>query len=104
MEKVNVGLVGYGSQGTRIASAVSAQEDMELVGVCVKEPDVSALMAFRKGFPIYLVDSNYAGVFKKTGINVEGAISDHLSKVDVVVDVTPSGVGKRNKEEFYSRY
>jgi len=104
LEKINVGLVGYGSQGTRIASAVSAQEDMELVGICIKEPDVSALMAFKKGFPIYLVDSNYAGAFKKAGINIEGSIAGLLSKVDVVVDVTPSGVGKRNKEEFYSRY
>ena len=52
LKKIKVALVGYGSQGTRIASAVSAQEDMELVGVCLKEPDVSAMMAFRKGFPI----------------------------------------------------
>lgn len=104
MKKIKVALVGYGSQGTRIAGAVSAQEDMELVGVCLKEPDISALMAFRKGFSIYLVDSDYTGVFKKAGIDVQGSISNLLSKVDVVVDVTPSGVGKKNKEKFYSRY
>jgi glyceraldehyde-3-phosphate dehydrogenase (NAD(P)) len=104
LKKINVALVGYGSQGTRIASAVSAQEDMKLVGICLKEPDVSAFMAFRKGFPIYLVDSNHSRAFKKAGINVKGSISNLLSEVDVVVDVTPSGVGKKNKEKFYSRY
>jgi len=104
LKKIDVALVGYGSQGTRIASAVSAQEDMELAGVCLKEPDISALMAFRKGFSIYLVDSDYAIAFKKAGINVQGSISNLLSKVDVVVDVTPSGVGKKNKEEFYSKH
>jgi len=104
LKKINVALVGYGSQGTRIASAISAQRDMELVGVCLKEPDISALMAFGKGFPIYLVDSDYAGGFKKAGIDIQGSILELLSKVDVVVDVTPSGVGKENKEKFYSRY
>jgi len=104
LEKINVGLVGYGSQGTRIASAVSAQKDMELVGIGLREPDISAHMAFRKGFPIYLVDSNRVEGFERTGINVQGSISDLLSRVDIVIDVTPSGVGKENKEKFYSRY
>lgn len=104
MKKINVALVGYGSQGTRIARAVAAQGDMELVGICLKEPDVSAFMAFRKGFSIYIVDSDHAGAFKKAAIDIQGSISNLLSKVDVVVDVTPSGVGKENKEKFYSRY
>lgn len=53
-------MVGYGSQGTRIADAVSVQKDMELAGICLKESDISALIAFRKGFALYLVDSDYA--------------------------------------------
>ncbi|MBE0520498.1 type II glyceraldehyde-3-phosphate dehydrogenase [Candidatus Bathyarchaeota archaeon] len=104
MQKINVGLVGYGSQGIRIAEAISVQKDMKLTGVCLKEPDISALMAFRREFDIYLASSDYAGAFKKTGIDVQGSISSLLSKVDVVVDVTPSGVGKKNKEKFYSKY
>ncbi|MCK4424410.1 type II glyceraldehyde-3-phosphate dehydrogenase [Candidatus Bathyarchaeota archaeon] len=104
MHKIKVGLVGYGSQGRRIAEAISVQKDMELTGICLKEPDISALMAARKGFVIYLADSHYAGAFKKTGIDVQGSISSLLYNVDVVVDVTPSGVGKKNKEKFYSKY
>ncbi len=104
MHKIKVGLVGYGSQGTRIAEAISVQKDMKLTGICLKEPDISALMAFRKGFAIYLVDSDYAGAFKKAGIDVQGSIASLLYDVDVVVDVTPGGVGKKNKEKFYSRY
>jgi glyceraldehyde-3-phosphate dehydrogenase (NAD(P)) len=104
VHKIKVGLVGYGSQGTRIADAISVQNDMELAGACLKELDISAFMAFRKGFDLYLVDSDYARAFKKAGIDVKGSISSLLSKVDVIVDVTPSGVGKKNKEKFYSKH
>jgi glyceraldehyde-3-phosphate dehydrogenase (NAD(P)) len=104
VHKIKVGLVGYGSQGTRIADAISVQKDMELAGVCLKELDISAFMAFRKGIALYLVDSDYARAFKKAGIDVKGSISSLLSRVDVVVDVTPSGVGKKNKEKFYSEH
>jgi len=46
-------LVGYGSQGTRIAEAISAQPDFQLVGIGLKEPDIFARMAFKRGYPIY---------------------------------------------------
>lgn len=67
MHKIKVGLVGYGSQGTRIADAISVQKDMELAGVRLKESDIYALIAFRKGFALYLVDSDYTrGVARLT--------------------------------------
>lgn len=65
MHKIKVGLVGYGSQGTRIAEAISVQKDMELTGICLKEPDISALMASKKGFVIYFADSGCAGHFNR---------------------------------------
>ena len=37
-------------------------------------------------------------------MDLQGSISNLLSEVEVVVDVTPSGVGKKNKENFYSKY
>jgi glyceraldehyde-3-phosphate dehydrogenase/erythrose-4-phosphate dehydrogenase len=40
-------LVGYGSQGTRIAEALSLQPDFRLLGIGLKVPDVFAHMAFR---------------------------------------------------------
>ena len=105
MNKIkNVGLVGYGSQGRRIAEAISVQKDMKLTGICLKEPDLSAHMAVRKEFPIYVVNCKDAQSFRKEKIDVRGSISDLLSEVDVIVDATPAGVGKKNKDRFYSKH
>lgn len=97
-------LVGFGSQGMRIAEAVSAQPDMHLVGVGLKVPDVTAFMASKKGYSIYAMSGEDIRVFKKAGIEVQGLLAEALSQADVVIDATPSGVGKENKEEFYSKY
>jgi len=101
---IHVGLVGYGSQGRRIAEAVSAQKDMRLSGVCLKEPDLSAHMAAMKGFPIYAIDKRDVQAFEKERIGVRGAISDFLAEVDVIVDAAPAGIGKKNKERFYANH
>lgn len=105
MNKIkNVGLVGYGSQGRRIAEAISVQKDMELTGVCLKEPDLSAHMAAMKELPIYVVNQKDAQTFRKEKIEVRGSIFDLLSEVNVIVDATPAGVGKKNKDTFYSKH
>ena len=99
---IKVGLVGYGSQGRRIADAISAQKDMELVGVCLKKPDLTAHMAFLKGLPIYVVDEESARLFEQEKVfEVKGTLEDLISTVDVIVDATPAGVGKKNREIFY---
>ncbi len=102
MKRINIGLFGYGSQGRRIAEGLSLQPDMQLVGVCLKEPDLSAHMAFRKDLPIYAVSSQDAGRFNDSQIKVRGLVQDILSRLDVVVDATPSGQGEKNKEMVYA--
>lgn len=104
MNKIKVALVGYGSQGRRIAEAVSVQPDIQLVGVCLREPDGSAHMAFRKGFPIYAMSNGDVDKFKNAQIDLQGSLHDILFMLDVVVDATPSGVGKKNKEILHSRH
>jgi glyceraldehyde-3-phosphate dehydrogenase (NAD(P)) len=97
-------LVGYGSQGIRIAEAISAQPDLELFGIGLKVPDVFARMAFKRGHSIYAMNDEDISKFKEAGMDVQGTISESLPQTDVVVDATPSGVGRKNKEEFYSKY
>lgn len=101
MEKV--ALVGFGSQGKRIAEAISAQPDLQLVGVVVKEPDVHTHIAFKKGFTLYAVNNEDIANFKDAKIDVQGSLSDLLSQVDVVVDATPIGIGRKNKE-IYAKF
>ena len=52
MEKVKVGINGYGVIGKRIADAVMLQDDMELVGVTARTPDYRLFAANKKGIKL----------------------------------------------------
>ncbi len=43
MEKIRVGVAGYGTIGQRLADGVALQEDMELVGIA----DMAPMLAVR---------------------------------------------------------
>jgi glyceraldehyde-3-phosphate dehydrogenase (NAD(P)) len=103
-KRIPVALVGFGSQGRRVAEAISRQEDMELVGVALSQPDLSAHLASRIGYPVYFTDSKSARLFKKSEISCQGSIEILISKAKVIVDCTPSGIGKQNKEKFYQKF
>jgi len=103
-EKIPVAIVGFGSQGRRTAEAVARQNDMKVMGVALSQPDFSAHLASRVGYPIYSMEPKAMSVFKKAGISCKGTIENLLPKVKAVVDCTPAGVGKQNKDRFYGNY
>lgn len=103
-EKIPIAIVGFGSQGRRTTQAISQQDDMEIIGVALSQPDLSAHLAFQIGYPIFSMDLQDRAVFKKAGILCEGAIKALLPKVKAVVDCTPAGVGKQNKDRLYQKY
>ncbi len=94
---VRVGVNGFGTIGRRVAQAVTLQPDMELVGVVKTRPDYAALQAAKAGIRIYAPSSESLEAFEKAGIRVEGTVEDLLSRVDVIVDATPNGVGEKYK-------
>jgi len=98
--KVRVGINGYGTIGKRVACAVAAQDDMEVVGVTKTRPSYEARLACAEGFPLYVAKSDQVAAFEKDGIKVEGALEDLLPKVDIIVDATPGGVGEENKQLY----
>ena len=53
MAIVRVAINGYGTIGKRVADAVDAQDDMEVVGVTKTGPSFGCEMAVRKNFDIY---------------------------------------------------
>lgn len=99
MEKVKVGVVGYGVIGQRLADGVAKQGDMQLVGIVDLAPTLSIRALKEKGMPydLYLVDMEKKGEFDALGIPVSGSMRDLLGKVDVVLDSSPGGVGAKNK-------
>ena len=99
-KQIRVGVNGYGVIGKRVADAVRAQPDMELVGVGDIVTDYRVQTAVRKRLPVYAAVPEKAGEMEEAGVPVAGTLDDLLSQVDVVVDTTPKGIGAKNKERY----
>ena len=102
MSKIKVGVAGYGVIGQRLADGVALQGDMELVGVADLAPTLSILALKEKGMPydLYLVDGADKAQFDQRNIPTAGNFEDLVSKVDIMLDSSPGGVGMKNKEVY----
>ncbi len=100
---LRVGINGYGTIGKRVADAVCAQPDMELVGVAKVRPDYVATGAAHAGYQLYTVDDEYTEAFAAAGIDVAGPLEELLTESDVIVDTTPAGIGAQNRP-LYERH
>ena len=99
---IRVAINGYGTIGKRVADAVAAQNDMEIVGVTKTRPSFGCDLAVRKGYPLFCTfdDADRIAAFGKSGYDCHGGISDLLSLCDVVVDCSPGKVGSANKDLY----
>lgn len=55
MDKIKVGIIGYGNLGKGVELGIRQNKDMELVGVFTRR-DPSALQLFTEGIPVYHID------------------------------------------------
>ncbi|MDI6716247.1 MAG: type II glyceraldehyde-3-phosphate dehydrogenase [Actinomycetota bacterium] len=99
-EKVRVGVNGYGVIGKRVADAVAAQDDMELVGVSDIVYDYRIRVAAERGYPIYASMPEKRAMMEEANLPVVGTLDDLLKEVDVIVDCTPKGLGEKNKPKY----
>ncbi|MCK4758198.1 MAG: type II glyceraldehyde-3-phosphate dehydrogenase [Thermoplasmata archaeon] len=90
---VKVAINGYGTIGKRVADAVTAQDDMEIVGVVKRRPTFEAKDAVRNGFKFYAAGDEFIGAFDAEGIKTEGTLNDLLDIADIVMDCTPKKAG-----------
>ncbi len=102
MNKVKVGVVGYGTIGQRLADGVVRMGDMELVGVANRTPNLGVRALKEKGMPydLYMSDPKYADAYAEAGVPVCGTMEDLAEKCDILLDATPAGVGAENKKLF----
>ncbi len=100
MKKVRVGVVGYGVIGKRVADAVHAQPDMELVGIADIISDARMEIAVKRGYDIYCWDPAFKDSFEKAGIKLAGLDADFVKLIDIVVDCTPKGLPARNMAKY----
>ncbi|MGB0612154.1 MAG: type II glyceraldehyde-3-phosphate dehydrogenase, partial [Poseidonia sp.] len=99
---IKVAINGYGTIGKRVADAVDAQDDMEIIGVTKTRPSFGCDLAVRKGFPLYCTfdEPERIAAFAKAGYTCHGGLSDLLAVADIVVDCSPGKVGAANKETY----
>ncbi|MDN7024850.1 type II glyceraldehyde-3-phosphate dehydrogenase [Methanoculleus sp. FWC-SCC1] len=102
---IKVAINGYGTIGKRVADAVAAQPDMEVIGVSKTSVSAEAYIAKERGFPLYIADIEKRESFEKAGIPVAGDVEEMIKKADIVVDATPGGVGAKNRPiyELYKK-
>ena len=105
MDRVRVGVAGFGVIGQRLADGVAAQEDMELVGVSDVAPTLSVRALAEKGMPFDLYGAMPGAKEKieEAGIPVRGEFDELLDNVDIMLDSTPGGVGAKNKALYAER-
>ena len=103
---VNVIVAGVGTIGKRVAEAIKKQEDMNLYGVADVSQTGGLRTVLHENGPLHGTDlyaSNHDGKenLEDEGFYVAGILEDQLDEVDLVVDCTPPGVDKKNKENLY---
>jgi glyceraldehyde-3-phosphate dehydrogenase (NAD(P)) len=98
--RVRVLVNGYGVIGKRLADAIVAQDDMELIGVADVVSDWRVKAAVEKGYPVYVAAPQAAGEMRAAGIPLAGDLDDALARADVVADATPKKVASANFERY----
>lgn len=96
----SIAVNGYGTIGKRVASAINAQDDMNLTGVAKTRPDFEARMAVEKGYDLYISVPERETLFEEAGIKIAGTVTDMIEKSDCIVDCTPGGIGAKNLEVY----
>ena len=102
MGSIKVAINGFGTIGKRVADAVDAQDDMEIIGVTKTGPSFGCDLAVKKGFPLYCTfdDAERIAAFAEQGYECKGGLSDLLSVADVVIDCAPGKMGAGNLAKY----
>ena len=101
--KIRVALNGYGVIGKRVADAVAAQDDMQLVGVADVTADWRLHIAQKKGFSVFASREDRAEPMRQAGLDVKGLLDDLLDSADIVVDCTPKRIAGENAGHYRER-
>lgn len=100
INKIRVGVNGYGVIGKRVTDAVRLQPDMELVGVSDIICDYRIKVAVGLDIPLYASLPEKKSGMRDAGLPVAGLLKDLTHHVDVMVDCTPKGIAAGNLEGY----
>ncbi|AIF83964.1 glyceraldehyde 3-phosphate dehydrogenase (NAD(P)+) [Candidatus Nitrososphaera evergladensis SR1] len=100
MVLVKVFINGYGNIGRRLATALSADKEIQFVGVAKYTIDDKVKEALDNRYSVF-VPENMVAAFKEKGYNVTGPVKDAVAAADLVVDAAKEGGGFENKKSMY---
>src|SRR5690625_7506088 len=89
---VKVAINGYRVIGKRVADAVRAMPDMDLVGVADVTTDWRVRTAIERGIALFAATDEAGAAMVQAGVPVAGTLAELLAQADVVVDTTPKKV------------
>ena len=100
--RIRVALNGYGVIGKRVADAVVAQTDMELVGVAEVATDWRLWPAVQRDFKLFTPTEKERGAMETAGFKITGTLEVLLQQADIVIDCTPKRIAAKNIEHYRS--
>ncbi len=91
---------GYGSIGRRLASAISHDNEIRVVGVAKYTADEKVFEAIRNHFEVYVPKVKVRD-FTERHYPFNGTIEDAVENSDIVLDAAKEGGGFLNKKKLY---
>jgi glyceraldehyde-3-phosphate dehydrogenase (NAD(P)) len=97
---VRIFINGYGNIGRRLASALAADKEIQLVGIAKYSIDEKVKEALENRYNVY-VPKEAIGTFKEEGYDVAGPVEEAVRQCELIVDAAKEGAGYYNKKNLY---
>jgi glyceraldehyde-3-phosphate dehydrogenase (NAD(P)) len=98
---VQIFINGYGNIGRRLATALSKDKSIVLIGIAKYSPDVEAQNAIDKGYNVF-VPKEMKESFQNKNYKINGTVEDAIKQADIIIDAAKEGKGFQNKNKYYS--
>jgi glyceraldehyde-3-phosphate dehydrogenase (NAD(P)) len=98
-----VGIVGAGTIGKRIADAIAKQDDMQLVGLAVRNPNSAVIPLLWRGHQLFGLSASCTTLLTQAGVSTGGTLDELMGQCDVVVDCSPSKTATSRLPEYRAR-
>ena len=99
MNRIQVGVNGYGVIGKRVADAILLQPDMHLAGVADIATDWRIKSAANR-LPVFASTADAQSAMIAEGLRPRGTLDELLEQSDVIIDTTPKHVAAGNLDRY----
>jgi len=97
---VQIFINGYGNIGRRLATALSKDKSIKLIGIAKYSPDEETKKAINKGYNVFVPKELQEG-FKNKKYEISGTVEDAIKQADIIIDAAKEGKGFKNKKKYY---